>query len=462
MLKPAKDDAKKKKRDALFNNLKILWSWGQLFSSTPGSFGEIAWGENMNLFATSLGSVVSFDMTGPLLGFSSCSLIIPVLDSFVIYMFAIPIFVFILVPSAAKLSKYIRRKNSKRVDYISNLGHKVTMSMIQIFYPSICAKVFSVFDCVKVEGEEYLRLKSDYNIRCWSNLDNHVYYVGWAFLFLFIYVLAFPIGLFYLLYTNRKHLYKDGEKKKLEYMASFYDQYEEEFYYFECLVIIRKLLLTGLVTLIAPGTPLQVAIALFICVSYCCVVLKTAPFEEDSDDVISFITEVQLSVTMFIGFALLTDTNKSAPQFDPHITDICLVVINCAGFACLVFSHCRHMPGHAKRAVTFVRVRSERRRSISLGKKSLRDVAAMAAIAAAEKVVAADYENNEGNGEDNANDDDDNQSNNNDTKVVPIQSSARSTSNEGNEQEVQESRIEIVSPKIDSSRDFTIPKKTLL
>jgi len=86
---------------------------------------------------------------------------------------------------------------------------------------------------------------------------------------------------------------------------------------------------------VAPGSPHQVALALLICVSYTCLVLKTAPFEEDSDDVISFVTEVQLTITMFCGFALTMDTTE-IPSFNPKAMDIFLVVINCSGFVALI------------------------------------------------------------------------------------------------------------------------------
>jgi hypothetical protein len=81
-------------------------------------------------------------------------------------------------------------------------------------------------------------------------------------------------------------------------------------------------------------------------------ILKTAPFEEDSDDVISFITEVQLSVTFFVGFALLTD-DKGYPKFNPRSVDIFLVVINCFGFAALIIGNC-HSSGTAAKAVSVI------------------------------------------------------------------------------------------------------------
>ena len=76
-------------------------------------------------------------------------------------------------------------------------------------------------------------------------------------------------------------------------------------------------------------------LALFICISYTCLVLKTAPYQEDSDDVISFVTEVQLTITMFCGYSMIMDTNE-IKAFDHSSMDIVIVVINCCGFVTLV------------------------------------------------------------------------------------------------------------------------------
>ena len=96
---------------------------------------------------------------------------------------------------------------------------------------------------------------------------------------------------------------------------------------------------------VSPGTPFQAAIAILISVTYTCLVLKTAPFEEDSDDVIAFVTEVQLAFTFFVGFALLTD-NKETPFFNADVMDVLLVVVNCFGFVTLIMGNCYQQECH--------------------------------------------------------------------------------------------------------------------
>ena len=116
-------------------------------------------------------------------------------------------------------------------------------------------------------------------------------------------------------------------------------------------------------SLIAPGSPPQLMIALFICVAYMCLVLKTMPFEEDLDDWLSFITECQLSMTMFIGFAIITDSNRILNR---GALDSFLLVVNCCGFVAFFVGGCAQSRVHVK-----VKRLTERRLSISLSQRRI-------------------------------------------------------------------------------------------
>jgi hypothetical protein len=255
MLKPPKNEDQAAKRDALMSNGKILWDWGQLFSSTPNTFGEIAWGETFSEMAAGLGSLVSLDVAGPVLGFSSCSFNLPHMESFLMFMFAVPVLYFVAIPIGTNLAKYIHRENPKRVAFMENFELKVKTNYLQILYPSVCGKVFSIFDCVEIPGlpaGESMQLRASLDVTCWTSKDSHLFFFGWAIFFLFVYVLAFPGVLFFVLYQNREALHDEdhpNHKRVAKSYSMFYDSYEDDFYWFECCVILRKLMLTGMLSL---------------------------------------------------------------------------------------------------------------------------------------------------------------------------------------------------------------------
>lgn len=65
---------------------------------------------------------------------------------------------------------------------------------------------------------------------------------------------------------------------------------------------MNKCFLTGVLTVIAPGTPLQLLAALLICTIYLLSVFKFAPFIGDRADVIASLTSGSLFMTYLIGF----------------------------------------------------------------------------------------------------------------------------------------------------------------
>ena len=77
--------------------------------------------------------------------------------------------------------------------------------------------------------------------------------------------------------------------------------------------MVKKMLLTGAMVVITPGTSTQLLIGLMIAILYMLAVLKTAPFLEDSDDWLSFSTSLQLVLTLLFGLVLKLN-NAAYPE----------------------------------------------------------------------------------------------------------------------------------------------------
>jgi hypothetical protein len=111
--------------------------------------------------------------------------------------------------------------------------------------------------------------------------------------------------------------------------------------------------------LVADGSPVQTLAALIVSFFYMMFVLKTAPFLHDNDDLLSFVTSLQLVLT-FLGALILqmdqaitmarTASNqvdeetgeivngKSMEFFDPMFVGIFLIVINVLCLILMVLS----------------------------------------------------------------------------------------------------------------------------
>jgi len=102
--------------------------------------------------------------------------------------------------------------------------------------------------------------------------------------------------------------------------------------WFEMAVMIEKMVMTGAMCVVAQGSSVQLLIAILVMQFYMLLVLKTAPYEADSEDWYAFIACVALTLTTIGGFALITD-DPSTRTYENTVLTIVLIGINVACFA---------------------------------------------------------------------------------------------------------------------------------
>jgi hypothetical protein len=90
-------------------------------------------------------------------------------------------------------------------------------------------------------------------------------------------------------------------------------------------------------TVIAAGSSAQLVIAILVVLFNMLLVLKLAPFVDAVDDYLSFLTSLQMLLTL-IGGLLLKMDNPIDKTYDPHSMGIALVIVNSLSFVALAFS----------------------------------------------------------------------------------------------------------------------------
>ena len=104
------------------------------------------------------------------------------------------------------------------------------------------------------------------------------------------------------------------------------------------------MLLTGALTVIAAGSSVQVVVALLIVLIDMLLVLKMAPFVDEADDWLSFLTSFQMLITLLFGLLLQMQALGAQQQssvgveYDPSSMGSLLIFINSLGFFALAFS----------------------------------------------------------------------------------------------------------------------------
>ena len=132
-----------------------------------------------------------------------------------------------------------------------------------LILPSTTTSIFNMFLCENIDplGEddlEDLYLRADYSLSCRSSRYN--FGVAWAICMIFVYPIGIQACYAHLLYKRRHYIIdpdtmKDDEnqQRKVAMVEFLYRSYRPECWYFELIETCRRLLLTAVLSTIAPG-----------------------------------------------------------------------------------------------------------------------------------------------------------------------------------------------------------------
>ena len=123
-----------------------------------------------------------------------------------------------------------------------------------------------------------------------------------------------------------------------------FDTDEDHFWYFEVLVLVFKLCMTGLFCIIARDSPFQSVLAFLVCTVYSCLLLRYTPYKADEADLLALTCSFSLALTLLTGYVInATRANYSAKDDEQvlkdslDILDVVLIVINALPFVVFLF-----------------------------------------------------------------------------------------------------------------------------
>jgi len=313
-----------------FGQLKISLTYLQILAAIPGVFPAVPWPQPFIDFTLPL-SFVYLDF---LVAFSEgqCSMAVPFFDAFTLHMM-LPLFLFVAVTlayfAATGCSQIVARTSKDRR---KDLAMQMFILLVLILYPGLATRIFTVFRCKQVPGVEGQLLEADMSVQCYG--DQHTLFTRISIGFFLLYIFGVPLAIFIVLWRSRKYLHdEDSPHHKItkSRLGALYLQYEPQYWWFELVVILEKMVMTGAMCVVAQGSPVQLAVATVVMLFYMLLVLKTAPFEEDTEDWSSFVSCCALCMTTFGGLCLITD-DPSNPSFDPYMMMVVLISMNVLAF----------------------------------------------------------------------------------------------------------------------------------
>lgn len=167
----------------------------------------------------------------------------------------------------------VRRSPGDKVS-IRNRHVMVALLLSFFIFTSVSTTIFRVFVCdgTAVPGKSFLR--ADYTIECYDS--RHLAYRIYASFMVAVYPIGIPLAYFGLLFpynkalhpigTEDKHMSRSQRNLNREITPSkfLWQDFRPHLYYYESIECIRRILLTGALVFIRPGSTVQTIVAVLL------------------------------------------------------------------------------------------------------------------------------------------------------------------------------------------------------
>lgn len=202
-------------------------------------------------------------------------------------------------------------------------GVYLSMSVLYLLYFELANRVFEVFNCVKEDQTNKKYMQNLPWLECsskteWGELKNI------ALIFIFIYVIGIPL-FFSILLLKFRHRTRTDPKTKYWLGRTITGSYRPEFYWFEMVLILRRLALAALISLVPVGSPFQASGVFFVLVASLACQYYLQPYSTPSENVVEEIGLISLLLTYGIQKSVQIENSQSQDTSIQMLVAITLV-----------------------------------------------------------------------------------------------------------------------------------------
>ena len=190
----------------------------------------------------------------------------------------------------------------------------ITMAFIIVFilYPFVSQTIFQGFSCRSLALDESW-LTADYQVSCdgfgWK------FWLFWGLLTALLWPIGVPAFTLLILMRKREFMWiKDSPER--DRFAFIVGDYKPEYYFWECLEMLRKVSLTGLLIFFSKGSLLQIVVAVMITFAFLIATSRNMPFKDDLANKFKLATECCLMITLIFAIMLKVDLRKEVVTAD--------------------------------------------------------------------------------------------------------------------------------------------------
>jgi hypothetical protein len=224
----------------------------------------------------------------------------------------------IWIASAVESYWYVSGRDTKegRGEETQTRYYQYFLYLTYLVLPSVTVEIFGMFPCQIVDAieEDQYYLRNDLSISCSS--ERYTTGVTIAAIMIVVYPFGIPLMYWWQLFRYRdliRHRLDGNCGGRLKDVAAkygfLYESYEPRFWYWESVEAIRRIVLTGVVSVLSPLSSTQSVFGMILALIYIGLYGQLKPYEDDNVDRLAFVGQYQIFLTFFgtliIGNSLL-------------------------------------------------------------------------------------------------------------------------------------------------------------
>jgi hypothetical protein len=227
------------------------------------------------------------------------------------------------------------RQRSMRTDALERAVAKHSQAFLLftfLIFPTVSTVVFQTLACDYLEDTQQNWLRADYSVSCDTAI--HKAYQAYAAFMILVYPIGIPALYAYLLWQHRAHLHTKDDSSvdreldlTLQTTRFLWSTYKPYAYWWELVECVRRLLMTGFLVFILPGTAGQSAVSCAFAVLSIAVFSLVQPLRESSDTYSYWLGCAVLFLSMFV--ALVTQGSATELHADSQqVLSVLLIALN--------------------------------------------------------------------------------------------------------------------------------------
>ncbi|GMI08230.1 hypothetical protein TrVE_jg10446 [Triparma verrucosa] len=195
-------------------------------------------------------------------------------------------------------------------------------------FSSVSTRIFDTFNCASYSDDETKYLIVDESINC--DLPLHTTYKIYAGFMMVFYPIGIPILFGYLLVKNKdaiKSMEERKENMEISKLSFLWSMYEPHVWWFEIFECVRRLMMTGMLIFVSPGSASQIVLALILATGSIVAFVHWRPYEYEEDDDLAIACQISIFFTIFGALLIRVEIDKT-DEYNQELFGQLLITVN--------------------------------------------------------------------------------------------------------------------------------------